>query len=330
MREAVAGIGGRCYGAATNTFMSKRVVLLFAGQGAQSVGMGRELGEAYPVVRGMLSEADGILGMGLSDVMFAGPMEELTRTSRCQPALYVHGLACLAVLREAVPGLQVGAAAGLSLGEFTAHAAAGTFSFADGLRLVARRGEFMEAACEATEGTMLAMLGGEEEAVRALAADADVDLANFNTPGQIVLSGSRENIAKAVALAKERGLRGKELPVAGAYHSRLMAGAQARLATELAATAIGDPSFPVVCNLEARPVSGADDIRRTLENQVTGSVRWAQSMEYLLGEGFDCFLELGPGGQLAGMLGRIRKGTEVHSISDPASLEKAVAALGAG
>ena len=330
MREAVAGIGGRCYGAATNTFMSKRVVLLFAGQGAQSVGMGRELAESFPVVRGMLSEADGILGMGLSDVMFGGPMEELTRTSRCQPALYVHGLACLAVLREAVPGLQVGAAAGLSLGEFTAHAAAGTFSFADGLRLVARRGEFMEAACEATEGTMLAMLGGEEEAVRALAADADVDLANFNTPGQIVLSGSRENIAKAVALAKERGLRGKELPVAGAYHSRLMAGAQARLATELAATAIGDPSFPVVCNLEARPVSGADDIRRTLENQVTGSVRWAQSMEYLLGEGFDCFLELGPGGQLAGMLGRIRKGTEVHSISDPASLEKAVAALGGG
>jgi len=330
VREAVAGIGGRCYGAATNTFMSKRVVLLFAGQGAQSVGMGRELAESFPVVRGMLSEADGILGMGLSDVMFGGPMEELTRTSRCQPALYVHGLACLAVLREAVPGLQVGAAAGLSLGEFTAHAAAGTFSFADGLRLVARRGEFMEAACEATEGTMLAMLGGEEEAVRALAADADVDLANFNTPGQIVLSGSRENIAKAVALAKERGLRGKELPVAGAYHSRLMAGAQARLATELAATAIGDPSFPVVCNLEARPVSGADDIRRTLENQVTGSVRWAQSMEYLLGEGFDCFLELGPGGQLAGMLGRIRKGTEVHSISDPASLEKAVAALGAG
>ena len=310
--------------------MSKRVVLLFAGQGAQSVGMGRELAESFPVVRGMLSEADGILGMGLSDVMFGGPMEELTRTSRCQPALYVHGLACLAVLREAVPGLEVGAAAGLSLGEFTAHAAAGTFSFADGLRLVARRGEFMEAACEATEGTMLAMLGGEEEAVRALAADADVDLANFNTPGQIVLSGSRENIAKAVALAKERGLRGKELPVAGAYHSRLMAGAQARLATELAATAIGDPSFPVVCNLEARPVSGADDIRRTLENQVTGSVRWAQSMEYLLGEGFDCFLELGPGGQLAGMLGRIRKGTEVHSISDLASLEKAVAALGGG
>lgn len=329
MREAVAGSGGRCYGAETNTFMSKRVVLLFAGQGAQSVGMGRELAEAYPVVREMLSEADGILGMGLSDVMFGGPMEELTRTSRCQPALYVHGLACLAVLRAAVPGLDVGAAAGLSLGEFTAHAAAGTFSFADGLRLVARRGEFMEAACEATEGTMLAMLGGEEEAVRALAADADVDLANFNTPGQIVLSGSRENIAKAVALAKERGLRGKELPVAGAYHSRLMASAQARLATELAATAIGNPAFPVVCNLEARPVSGADDIRRTLENQVTGSVRWAQSMEYLLGEGFDCFLELGPGGQLAGMLGRIRKGTEVHSISDPASLEKAVAALGA-
>jgi [acyl-carrier-protein] S-malonyltransferase len=289
--------------------------------------MGRELADVFPVARDLLREADGILGMGLSDIMFGGPMEELTRTSRCQPALYAHGLACLAALREAVPGLTVTAAAGLSLGEFTAHAAAGTFSFADGLRLVARRGAFMEEACAATEGTMLAMLGGEEEQIRALATDSDVDMANFNTPGQIVLSGSRENIAKAVALAKERGLRGKELPVAGAYHSRLMASAQAKLATELAGTAIGSPAFPVVCNLEARPVNGADDIRRTLECQVTGSVRWAQSMEYLLDAGHDFFLELGPGGQLAGMLGRIRKGTVVHSISDPASLEKAIEAL---
>ena len=286
--------------------MSRPVVLLFAGQGAQSVGMGREMAEAFPVAGRLLAEADAILGMGLSDVMFTGPMEELTRTSRCQPALYAHGLACLAGLREAVPGLQVAAAAGLSLGEFTAHAAAGTFSFADGLRLVARRGEFMEEACAATEGTMLAMLGGEEDQIRALASDSDVDMANFNTPGQIVLSGSQENIAKAVALARTK------------------------LAAELAGTAIGTPAFPVVCNLEARPVSAAPDIRRTLENQVTGSVRWAQSMEYLLAAGHDFFLELGPGGQLAGMLGRIRKGTEVHSITDPASLAKAVAALGAG
>lgn len=308
--------------------MSKKVVLLFSGQGAQAAGMGRELAAVSSVAKALFEEADAVLGFPLTPVMFEGPMEELTRTSRCQPALYVHGLACLAALKEALPGLEVAAAAGLSLGEFTAHAAAGTFGFAEGLKLVARRGVFMEEACEATQGSMIAMLGGEEEAVRQLAADCDVDMANFNTPGQIVLSGAKENIVKTAALAKERGLRGKELPVAGAYHSRLMISAQEKLRVELDAVSLAEPAFPVVCNLEARPVSGAEEIRRTLELQVTGSVRWAQSMQYLLDQGHDCFLELGPGGQLAGMLGRIRKGVEVYSVSDPASLEKAVAALG--
>ena len=307
--------------------MSKKVVLLFSGQGAQAVGMGQELAAASPVARNLLEQADEVLGFTLTKAMFEGPMEELTRTSRCQPALYAHGLACLAALKEMLPDLQIAAAAGLSLGEFTAHAAAGTFSFADGLKLVARRGLFMEEACEATHGSMIALLGGEEAAVRQLAADCDMDMANFNTPGQIVLSGTKENIIKTAALAKERGLRGKELPVAGAYHSRLMISAQEKLQAELEAVALSVPAFPVVCNLEAQPVAEPAEIRRTLELQVTGSVRWAQSMEYLLAQGHDCFLELGPGGQLAGMLGRIRKGVEVHSVSDPASLEKAVAAL---
>ena len=307
--------------------MLPSITLLFAGQGAQTVGMGRELAAAFPVAKELFEKADAALGFSLSSVMFDGPMEELTRTSRCQPALYAHGLACLAVLKEQAPELEITAAAGLSLGEFTAHAAAGTFDFETGLKLVARRGLFMEEACQATQGSMIAMLGGEEEQIRQLAADAEVDMANFNTPGQIVLSGTKENIVRCAALAKERGLRGKELPVAGAYHSRLMQGAQDKLAAELAQTDIRTPQFPVVCNLEARPVSTADDIRRTLENQVTGSVRWAQSMDYLLNAGHTHFLELGPGGQLAGMLGRIRKGTWVQSVSDPASLGKALEAL---
>jgi [acyl-carrier-protein] S-malonyltransferase len=309
--------------------MSKSIVLLFAGQGAQTVGMGRDLAAAFPAAKALFDQADAALDFSLTSVMFDGPMEELTRTSRCQPALYAHGLACLAVLKEAAPDLHIAAAAGLSLGEFTAHAAAGTFDFATGLKLVARRGLFMEEACQSTEGSMIAMLGGEEEQIRQLAADADVDMANFNTPGQIVLSGTKEGIARVAVLAKERGLRGKELPVAGAYHSRLMQSAQDKLAAELATTAISTPQFPVVCNLEARPVSEAADIRRTLECQVTGSVRWAQSMEYLLNAGHTHFLELGPGGQLAGMFGRIRKGTWVQSITDPASLEKALAAINA-
>lgn len=307
--------------------MSKKVVLLFAGQGAQAVGMGRDLADHDAATRDLLARADAVLGFSLSTVMFNGPMEELTRTSRCQPALYVQGLACLDLLRRRVPGLEISAAAGLSLGEFTAHAAAGTFDFESGLKLVARRGQFMEEACQATRGSMIAMLGGEEEAIRQLAADCEVDMANFNTPGQIVLSGAKENIEKVAVVAKERGLRGKELPVAGAYHSRLMKAAQEKLAAELAGTQISQPQFPVVCNLEARPVSDAAEIRQTLEKQVTGSVRWAQSMQRLLAEGHDFFLELGPGGQLAGMLQRIQKGVKVLSISDTASLDKAVAEL---
>lgn len=307
--------------------MSKKVVLLFAGQGAQVVGMGSDLAAHDETVRSLFDQADEILGFPLKETMFSGPMEELTRTSRCQPALYAHGLAVLQLLKQRVPDLEISAAAGLSLGEFTAHAAAGTFDFETGLKLVARRGLFMEEACQATRGSMLAMLGGEEDAVRQLAEDCDVDMANFNTPGQIVLSGAKENIEKAAATAKERGLRGKELPVAGAYHSRLMKSAQEKLAAELGGTTIVSPNFTVVANLTAAPVSEPAEIRHTLENQVTGSVRWAQSMQYLLSQGHGHFLELGPGGQLAGMLGRIQKGTKVSSISDIASLEKAVEAL---
>ncbi|MBP7948724.1 MAG: ACP S-malonyltransferase [Verrucomicrobiales bacterium] len=307
--------------------MSKKAVLLFAGQGAQAVGMGRDLAEHDVATRELFARADAVLGFSLAEVMFDGPMEELTRTSRCQPALYAHGLAILDLLRRRLPSLEVAAAAGLSLGEFTAHAAAGTFDFETGLRLVARRGAFMEEACQATQGSMMAMLGGEEDAIRQLAADCDVDMANFNTPGQIVLSGTKENIQRTAAVAKERGLRGKELPVAGAYHSRLMQSAQEKLAAELAQTPLATPTFPVICNLEARAVSDAADIRRTLEHQVTGSVRWAQSMQALLAQGHDLFLELGPGGQLAGMLNRIQKGVTVFSISDTLSLDKAAAAL---
>lgn len=308
---------------------SKRVVLLFSGQGAQQVGMGRDLAETFPAARELFEQADRELGMNLSEVMFHGPEDQLMRTSYCQPALYVHGLACLRLLRDRV-AVEPAAAAGLSLGEFTAHASAGTFSFAEGLRLVAQRGRFMEEACDATEGTMAAMIGGEAEAVRKLAAEAGVDVANYNAPGQIVVSGSREGVARALAGARGAGIRmGKELKVAGAYHSRLMESARVKLAEELARTEVKAPLFPVISNVLAGPVEEPDGIRAALEAQVTGSVRWCESMQHLLDAGNNRFIEFGPGGVLAGLLGRIRKDAAVLSIHDEASLELAVAALAA-
>ena len=305
-------------------------VLLFAGQGAQRVGMGQDLVGAFPAARTAFEKADAVLDRSLTSIIFDGPEEELTKTANCQPALFVHGLALLEVLREKVPGLSPVAAAGLSLGEMTAHTAAGTFGFEDGLRLVAQRGAFMDEACEATDGAMAAMIGGEEEAVRQLATECDVDVANFNAPGQIVLSGASQGVDQAVALAKEKGIRmGRKLKVAGAYHSRLMAGAQEKLGQVLAAAEVGNPSIPVVCNYGAEEVSAPGRIRETLTSQVTGSVRWAESIELLLGQGHRLFIELGPGKVLSGLMGRIdtEKKAEILAVEDRESLEAAVECL---
>lgn len=305
------------------------VVLLFAGQGSQTVGMGRSLVEQCPQAQALLDRAEAELPFSLRQVMFEGPEEDLTRTSRCQPALYVHGLMCLAALRQQLgDDLEIHAAAGLSLGEFTAHAAAGTFDFSRGLQLVAKRGQFMEEVCENTRGSMAAMIGGTEEQVRRLAAQAGVDVANLNAPGQIVLSGSREGIAQAIAGAKEAGIRmAKELNVAGAYHSSLMQAAQDKLAAELAQTALDKPNFPVISNLTARPAMEPKEVRRTLEAQVTGTVRWTDSMAFLLDQGQAHFLEAGPGKVITGLMGRIRKGTFCLPTGEMEELEAAVAAL---
>ena len=309
--------------------MSKNIALLFAGQGAQAVGMGKDLVAEHPAAASLFQQADEVLGFSLSKIAFEGPAEELTKTSICQPALYVHGVACLAVLTEKIPGFAFHAAAGLSLGEFTAHAAAGTFDFETGLDLVAKRSQAMQEACERTEGGMAAVIGGEENRIRELAAAADVDVANLNSPGQIVLSGEASKISLAVSMAKEYGARkAVELQVAGAFHSRLMDSAYLRLREVLEKTPIKAPQVPVVCNVDAVAVSDPDTIRRTLADQVTGSVRWTESIEYLL-DHLHCsqLLELGPGGVLAGLVGRIRRGTPVISIADAASLTEAVKAL---
>lgn len=307
-----------------------KTALLFSGQGAQSVGMGKDLAAEDQQFAAIFQQADSLLGFPLSQLAFDGPAEELTRTAVCQPALYVHGFACWDALKRRVPSLNFVAAAGLSLGEFTAHAVAGTFSFEDGLALVKRRSEAMQRACDETEGGMAAIIGAEESGVRDLAAAADVDVANYNSPGQIVISGEASKVSLAVSLAKEYGARkAVELTVAGAFHSRLMESAYVDLQSALEQTTMQPPRVPVVCNVDAVAVTDPADIRRSLADQVTGSVCWTAGIEYMIDHlGCERFIELGPGGVIAGLVGRIRKGTPVISVSNLATLDAAVAALG--
>src|SRR6266478_3896746 len=261
----------------------KKIALLFAGQGAQIVGMGKHLAEQFPTAADLFRRADEILRRKLSDIAWNGPIEELTKTSNCQPALFVHGLACLSILRELAGNFPIVGAAGLSLGEMTAHAAAGTFDFENGLKLVKKRGEFMDEACATTIGGMAAMIGGLENDVRQVAADEDVDVANINAPNQIVISGELARVETSVGVAKEYGIgRAMMLNVAGAYHSRLMESAYVKLERVLADLPMQSPDFAVISNVTGEEVKTPQEIRQTLRDQVTGTVRWTDCMQRLI------------------------------------------------
>ncbi len=309
--------------------MSK-MALLFAGQGAQSVGMGKDLAEHFSTARQWFDRANAALGCDLAGICFNGPETELVKTENAQPGIFLVGWVALQVLRERVPSLKFEAAAGLSLGEFTALTAAGVMSFENGLAVVRQRGKFMQDACEATQGGMAAIIGLDEAATRAVCTETGVTLANLNCPGQIVISGESAKIPAALELAKARGAK-KALPlaVAGAYHSPLMAAAQPKLHAALAAIPLLIPAVPVVSNVTARPHSAPSDIHQRLVEQVTSSVRWEDSMRYLLAQGFTRFIELGPGKALSGFMKRIDPAAQMLNVSDVASLEAAVKALGA-
>jgi len=307
--------------------MSK-TALLFAGQGAQSVGMGKDLAEHFPEAKAWFDDANDTLGYDLTSVCFGGPESELTKTENAQPGIFLVSWVAFELLRAREPGLRFDATAGLSLGEFTALAAAGTLDFEDGLKVVRQRGRFMQEACEATLGTMAAVIGLDEGPTREVCAEAGVELANLNCPGQLVISGTIDGVSKACELAKAKGAK-KAMPlnVAGAYHSRLMASAREKLASTLAGVSLVAPSVPVIANVTARPHPGVDGIRGCLVEQVTSSVRWEESMRYLIAEGFNRFIELGPGKALSGFMKRIDRSVQMLHVEDAASLEETLKAL---
>jgi len=306
----------------------KKTALLFAGQGSQTVGMGRDLCEEFDACRRLFARANEVLGRDLQKICFEGPEDVLTRTDNAQPGIFLTSLACLEALRSVAGEVRFEAAAGLSLGEFTALTAAGALAFDDGLRLVQLRGRYMQEACETTRGGMASIINMDDAALAEVCREAGVDIANLNCPGQTVISGETDKIAKAVELAKARGAkRAVPLVVAGAYHSRLMEGARAKVAHALTEFSMTGPSVPVVSNVTARPAASVAEIKELLVQQVVSSVRWTDSMQWLISQGFSRFIELGPGNVLCGLMKRINKDVEMLSVSDSATLRAAAAGL---
>ncbi|HET7206443.1 MAG TPA: ACP S-malonyltransferase [Terriglobales bacterium] len=298
---------------------------LFPGQGSQAVGMGKELADNYPAARRTFEEADAALGYSLSEVCFNGPEDQLRLTEITQPAILAASIAAWRVLRD--KGVQADFVAGHSLGEYSAHVAAGTLSFADALKTVRNRGKYMQEAVPVGVGGMAAILGMEAEKVHKVCVDAAhgqvCEAANINSPEQIVISGHAEAVERAVKLAEERGAKkAKLLPVSAPFHCSLMKPAQDRLAADLRALNFNDPGVPVACNVDARLLSDAAQSRDALVRQVTGSVKWEQSIRALISNGAKTFVEVGPGKVLWGLMRQIDRAPNALYVNDPSSLEK--------
>ncbi len=315
---------------------SKAVAFLFPGQGSQQVGMGRDLAERYPAAQQTFEEADAALGYALSAVCWEGPEEKLKMTEITQPAILTVSVAAWRVLAER--GVSPAFVAGHSLGEYSAHVAAGTLSFADAVRTVRNRGRYMQEAVPAGEGAMAAILGMPLDAVQQVCAEVAqggvepgvVEPANINSPEQIVISGSKAAVERAAELAKQRGAkRAVMLPVSAPFHSSLMRPAQERLAADLHTLAFSDPRVPVVNNVDAAVTKAAEPARDALIRQVTGAVQWVRSMRELIAQGAGTFVEVGPGKVLCGLLRQIDRSQTSMNVEDEASLEKTLGLLSA-
>ena len=309
-----------------------KTALLYPGQGAQNVGMGQDLYEAFPAARDVFDQAEAATGLPLKELCFDGPAEQLARTDVCQPAIFTVSAATLAVLGEMLgperlAAVQPAYMAGLSLGEYTALYAADAIDLADAVKLVARRGELMQEAAVAVPSGMVSVLGADEEQARRLCRAAaqgqPLTCANFNCPGQIVLSGALAACQRAVEMAKDFGASGAvPLKVAGAFHSEIMAPAADQFAQTLRAVRFRKPTVPVVSNVSAEPLDGAQDIPARLLAQLTSPVRWQQSMEFLLAAGVERFYEIGPGRVLAGLMRRIERRAEVICLNSRQAVEQ--------
>ncbi len=300
-----------------------KTALLFPGQGAQHVGMGKDLCDAYPQAGAVFSRADELLGFELSKICFEGPESELNRTDVSQPAILVHSWAVVEVLKATDKGralLERGVvAAGLSLGEYSALAAAGAMAWEDAAKLVRARGRYMQEACDKQPSTMASIVGLDDEALEKAVAPARakgiVVLANFNAPGQVAISGDTEAVQEAMKLAKEAGAKlTVQLSVAGAFHSPLMEPARERLAAEIETTAFNAPRIGVIANVDATEHRDPGKLKANLVQQLTAPVLWAKGMQHLIDQGFDEFIELGPGNVLAGLLKRTARGATRTSI----------------
>lgn len=306
------------------------IALLFPGQGSQAVGMGKELAENFPVARQTFEEADEALGYKLSQLCFEGPEDQLRMTEITQPAILTVSVAALRAIEAQTP--KPSYVAGHSLGEYSAHVASGTFSFADAVRTVRNRGKYMQEAVPVGVGAMAAILGMDLDKVTAVCADAAqgevCSAANINSPEQIVISGNTSAVERATKLADERGAkRAKLLPVSAPFHCSLMKPAQDRLEGDLDKLAMQRPVYPVVCNVDAVPVSEAAVALQTLVRQVTGSVKWEQCMRFLIAQGVQTFIELGPGKVLCGLMRQIDRSNTCLNVADEASLAKTIEAL---
>ena len=301
------------------------IAFLFPGQGSQAVGMGKELAEKYPIARQTFDEANDALGYKLSQLCFEGPEEKLRMTEITQPAILTASVAAWRVLNE--KGLTPRFVAGHSLGEYSAHVAAGTITFADSVRTVRNRGKYMQEAVPVGVGAMAAILGMDLEKVTAVCSDASLgevcEPANINSPEQIVISGHSSAVERAAKLADERGAkRAKLLPVSAPFHCSLMKPAQDRLANDLGSIKFQTPGIPVVCNVDAAPLEDAERSRDALLRQVTGSVKWDQSMRVLVSKGIQTFVEIGPGKVLCGLMRQIDRSKTCLNVGDEASLLK--------